>query len=612
MKINKAAFIASIFFIVVVCQVVYYNALETDFQFDDSWQVQDNFSVRDIGQETSTLFSDPRRYVTRMSYALNYYFSDASKTDASPIPKPFHIVNNIIHSINGVLVFVLTVMLLSRLGPEKKPVPFAPKTKAGKPIAKARAAKTRSDEYAQGRFALLAGFFAGTIFVVHPLFSEGVTYISGRSSSLCTMFCLISIVLYLLARRFGERRWFISAVYFAIFSFLCFMLSLLTKETGLVVPVLIILIEVCVLSRGRLGRALRAWPYFTSFLLVFGLVSGWVVWRLLTVGRVTAVEGFFSLSYLLAQTEIVIHYIWMLVMPVGLSIDHTWPQFPEFSLRFVWYILILLMMLAFAVLAFQRLRKAEHRAGWVLAFLAMAWFFVSLAPTSSFIMLGDWMVERRVYMAGVFPVICSGCVAAYVILRLFAEGGWRRMLVVTTMMLAVGGLGVGTVLRNAEYNTPMSLWMPAMKNRPLNFRMCDSVALCWMMTASDYYSQGRYRQGLGALRNAEKMIEIAEENPFLRDDQHMHLLRARSSIMLLRARGRAWTSLRASNDDPAEIRRIEQLCEAAINYAHESRLFALPINMRIQRLECNSKIITAALQLGYFDFEAWLKYSKKA
>ncbi len=612
MKINKIALIASIFFIVVACQAVYYNALETEFQFDDSWQVQDNYTMRNLGQTASTLLSEPRRYVTRLSYALNYYFTEAAETGAPPSPKPFHLVNNIIHAINGVLVFFLTLMFLARLVPEKKPEPFQPVKKKRKAQTRGGGTEAAADERARGRFALLAAFFAGTIFVLHPLFSEGVTYVSGRSSSLCTTFCLLSIVLYLLARRFGERRWFISAVYFAIFSFVAFVLSLLTKENGLVTPVLIVLVELCVLSRGRLRSAsggLRAWPYFSGFVLVFVGVVAWVFWRLAATGTVTANEGFFSLSYLLAQTEIVVRYAWMLLIPVGLNIDHTWPQFPDFGLRFVPYILILLAALAFGAVAFRRARRAENPAGWTLAFLAVAWFFVALAPTSSVIGLGDWMVERRVYMAGVLPVMCAGCAAAYVVLRLLTDGGWRRSVVVAVMLISAVGLGACTALRNADYRTQMSLWMPAMKERPTNFRMCDSVALCWMLTASDYYSEGRYRQGLAALRNSEGMIGIAERNPFLRGDQHMYLLRARSDLSLLSARGMLWL---VDSDDPAEVRRIERLYERALGYARESRLYALQENMWVQRLECTAKIITAALQLGIFDFKAWCKYSKEA
>ena len=611
MKINRIALVAAALFVVVLCQAVYYNAIDTPFQFDDSWQVQDNFTTRDLRQTATTLTSEPTRWVTRMSYALNYLLCEDSAAGVEPNPQPFHIVNNIIHSINGVLIMVLTLMLLARLVPERTPQAAPAGLKKHRRDQALAAAEAERETRARGRFALLAAFLAGTVFVVHPLFSEGVTYVSGRSSSLCTTLALVSIVLYMLARDFAARRCFIAAVYFTGFSLGAFVLAMMTKESGVVVPVLIVLVELCVLSRCRFGRALRAWPFWSAFVLAFGAIAFVVIRRLVLTGAVAGNEGFWSWSYLLGQSEVVVCYAGMLLMPQGLSIDHVWPQFPELGWRFVPYFAIIAAAVVAAVWSFVRARRSRNPVGWTLAFLAIAWFAVTLAPTSSVIRLGDWMVERRVYMAGVLPVMCAGVLGAWALLRVAGDGRARRLVVVPAlaMVLVVVALGGRTIMRNTDYRSQMSLWTPAMKANPTNFRMLHSSALCWLVTAAEYYDAGRYRQGLAALRNAEGMVAQAENLHNLRYDQQMYLVRTRTDLAMLAAGGALGM---LTSDALAEVRRIERMYEEALAYAHEARLFALPMEMWTQRLECSGKIITAALQLGAYDYNAWILYGRKA
>jgi len=81
---------------------------------------------------------------------LNYALSGAQ-------PAGFRITNIVIHSINSVLVLLIVFEL-------------------GKATALAK----------KGRFQL--ALLAAALFATHPLLTESVTYIAGRSSSLCATF----------------------------------------------------------------------------------------------------------------------------------------------------------------------------------------------------------------------------------------------------------------------------------------------------------------------------------------------------------------------------------------------------------------------------------------
>lgn len=82
------------------------------------------------------------------------------------------------------------------------------------------------------RRSAAAAFFAAAIFAVYPLHSESVSWVVGRSDSLCSLFCLLSMIFLVKSISIEQKA---CTVYGVIF----FALALLTKEMAITLPLLL-------------------------------------------------------------------------------------------------------------------------------------------------------------------------------------------------------------------------------------------------------------------------------------------------------------------------------------------------------------------------------------
>jgi hypothetical protein len=94
----------------------------------------------------------------------------------------------------------------------------------------------------------------------------------------------------------------------------------------------------------------------------------------------------------------------------------------------------------------------------------VAWFFLLLAPTSSFLPIADLLVEHRVYLAswGLFLALVLG---ADRLLDRVAPG--RRTLVAATVLgAAFCVLAVATYRRNAVWESELAFWRDVVEKSP--------------------------------------------------------------------------------------------------------------------------------------------------
>lgn len=101
---------------------------------------------------------------------------------------------------------------------------------------------------------------AAVLFAVHPVHSEAVTYLSGRSASLMTLFYLAALWAYVqgaLSQRRGA---------WLLFSLSLFALALLVKESAMIFPFALLLWEWSCRTPWRAVVA-RQWAFWLLFVL---------------------------------------------------------------------------------------------------------------------------------------------------------------------------------------------------------------------------------------------------------------------------------------------------------------------------------------------------------
>ena len=399
---------------------VYGNTGQVPLLFDDASALLHNPTLRSIGQD---IFLPPHdttlagRPLANASFALNYALSGLR------LP-PLHWTNLALHLIAGLLLLALLrrTLLLPRF--------------AG-----------RFEDTADG-----VALVATLVWLLHPVQTESVTYLVQRVEALAGLFLLLMLYAALRAH-LSEHPFAWSAL-----AVLACGLGMLSKETMAVAPVLAVLYDRSFLS-GTLWAALRRRKKFYA-----ALACTWVVLGLQVVtnprGMSLAVHfgGFLPHQYLALQAGAVVHYLRLLVVPLGLTFDYGEAGCAVPLAHFSDWAAPAALVLALLALGLWALWR-NSAAG----FPAIA-FFVLLAPSSSVVPIATEVIsEHRLYLPS----------AAALVLLVFAADrliGKRRALAALLAGLSVLTLGTLTFRRNQDYRSAVSLWEDTVRKAPANHR----------------------------------------------------------------------------------------------------------------------------------------------
>ncbi len=208
--------------------LAWWPALWGPFQFDDDLAVVRYTPVHSLAGWWAA--QPGLRPLLKLSYALNWTLS--------PAPLGFHLVNLALHVCNG----VLAIAWLRRLLPDLSRA--APHHAAPHHAAPHHAAPHHAAHASFWWIPLTV-----LLWCLHPVTTEAVTYISGRSVSLATLFALLALWAALGEQRFA-RAW--AALFTA--------LALATRETMFVLP-LAIYVQAFAFGRvsSRKENARHAW-----------------------------------------------------------------------------------------------------------------------------------------------------------------------------------------------------------------------------------------------------------------------------------------------------------------------------------------------------------------
>ena len=337
------------------------------------------------------------RPVLMFSYWLNYRLWGEN-------PLGFHTLNLAIHAINTGLAFLVLRRLLEKAG------------------------------WSAQRAGVAALIGAG-IFLIHPLQTESVSYVAGRSESLLSFFLLLAYTLFLYRRR-DAISWLEAILVLALFA-----LAVRTKENAVSLAGILILTDLFWPVPFSLRGIRVNWRLY--LLMLPGVAAAAViVFRLLAHAPTAGFSGSTRwYQYGFTEARAIFTYMRLTFFPVGQSIDHDYPTSHTVTEHgALAYLILLAVVVAGAVL---------WRRRYPLACFGLFMFLVWLMPTSSIVPIDDALVERRMYLP-VLGLILIGCEAASR-LRLSQTAGYCTLAI--TVML----FGKLTYDRNQLWGQPEKL-----------------------------------------------------------------------------------------------------------------------------------------------------------
>src|SRR5207247_1475821 len=161
----------------------YLNALHNPFVYDDYRTIVENVSVQSPGSFRAIVLHDITRPIVNLSYA-----ADRALWGAQPFG--FHVTSVLLHMLNVVLLCQLAWRFADDL---------MPASDGGREAGSAKRAAARSAQSAMTARGPVVASTAAVLFAVHPMMTEAVGYISGRSEVLCATFFLLALM--------SGRRW---------------------------------------------------------------------------------------------------------------------------------------------------------------------------------------------------------------------------------------------------------------------------------------------------------------------------------------------------------------------------------------------------------------------
>lgn len=512
----------------IVCAALgtYANSLAIPFVLDDQSSVVQNNDIRDLGRLAAVLQptrNSPTagRPLVSLSFALNYA---AGGLD----PRGYHLVNVVLHALCALVVFGLVRRTLEL--------------------------PSMRDRW--GAHAADLACVVALLWAVHPLTSEVVDYVTQRTESMMALCLLLTMYAAVRAATSPEGRWESAAIGACLLGTTC-------KETIVVAPVLVALFDRLFLV-GSWREAYRA-----RGSLYLGLVASWfVLASFLWSGPRSAVGGFSAgvdvWSYLLNQAVMIVEYLQKSIWPVRLVVFYGWPQ--ALTLSQVWpqATIVVALLVATAVACVKAPR---------LGYLG-AWFFITLAPTSSIVpIVTEVGAERRMYL----PLVALATLAVTAAWSLLRPGdaasgsrgpAWRAWTSGALALVVAAALAMATVARNREYANPITLAQTVVDRRPsgvAHHMLGEQLALAnrvdealphLQQAVSLGNTRARFQLGLlllqrqdlpGATQQFEEVVRLDGVPQTLRwlEPPLLDVLQARAYLGQIYAAGRRWVDAEA-------------------------------------------------------------------
>lgn len=506
---KKEVWLPIVVLIVIGGFVYSFNLNNPLFWDDDDWIINNNF-VHSISWDNIKFWltnntlagvglkSNYYRPFLFFTFALNYVISGIN-------PFGYHLFSNLIHVTNGILIF----LLVSRIFKKK-----------------------------------LVAFLTSLIFLIHPLQTEAISYISGRGDVLVSFFMLLSLLLFYKS----ENRGLGWVSRYKILSLVLLVFGLLSRETGIVFPFLALALYISFISKDKFIKSVRrgiitTWPYF-AVVLVYGVLRLTVLNFQNTLNFYTEPNVYSENLYVRLFTFLPIlwEYLKLLIVPAGLHMERSATVYTSLVQWPVWPIFLGLIGL-FVWLRYLYKNQTETFRIW---FFGVALFLIPLGPVSGITPINSLIYEHWLYL----PMIGFWLIASFCLVKLFSrfdrvpkeweshsenlktfQGRTLYWLGIIGLVAYLSFFAYQSIQRNILWGNQLDFYLDILKYEPNSSRINNNVgniyynkndlenAEKYYKTAAsqeDIFAQPQYNLGTilqsrGDIGNAIKLYEKAIE-----------------------------------------------------------------------------------------------------
>ncbi len=400
--------------LVIVTFAVYANSLSNEFVFDDESVVQGDPTITSLANIPKFFTGELGfhkvigayfRPVVSTSYAIDYSIWELN-------PVGFHLTNILIHIINVLLFYTLLLLMFQK---------------------------------SQSAYKDYAILIAALIFAVHPIHTEVVAWVSGRTDGFACTFFFASFIFYLKYSKEQNNK-------YLILTLLMYFLSLLAKEMAITLPAVIVLYDL-IINRLEFREILKKRiVMYGSLIVLSGL---FMLLRWWALSQVIPRETYFyfydrdTATAIFTMLQTIPLYFRLSIAPYGM-LYHYSGYMPDISsiteFRAIYAIVFIAVM---GGASFYFIKRSPYIS------YAIILFFVTLLPVMNIVPTMNFMADRFLYIPSMFVSI----IAAAVLFRYFTQKNYNLVMILSGTVLMI--FIYMTFTRNAEWKTNDILFMSA-------------------------------------------------------------------------------------------------------------------------------------------------------
>lgn len=434
---TKKAFL--IIFIVGI--FVFFNVIFNNFVGDDTAQIVENPSIQ-LLKNTGSFFTSSTFYNGGNQNQAGVYYKPIQTLSFSfiytlfgPNAAVFHIFQIIIHILNAFILFLFLKHIFNR------------------------------------SYSLLLSL----IFLIHPINSEAVFYISALQDMLFFFFGILAIWL---LTAFQSKK---VLIFIALFLFL----SILSKETGILFICASILYTLIFLRK-------RFYPLLALNVLIFMV---YLLLRVNSVGLLTKslaapIDRANLTERLLSMPEILFTYLKIFIFPLNLSSSYQWVVRQIATSNFLLPLLVDLLFIG-AIFYFGAVFYKNHSEKNFRVFLFFAiWFLIGMVIHLQIIPLDATLAERWFY----FPIIgLLGMIGIlFDVFSFRVNYKWSFAISVMLVML----LSIRTFIRSFDWRDNMTLASRDIKVSPEAYDLENIIGLNLLQKGQIYEAKAHIERSI--------------------------------------------------------------------------------------------------------------------
>lgn len=424
----------------------YWPGLNGPFLFDDLPNIVANKKIHitdlswdSIKSAVTSVDSGPlKRPVSIASFALNYYFFGIS-------PYSFKLVNLLIHILNSIAFFVLSVLLLARMHAQYN-ISF-PK-----------------------RFEYWVAAGASLIWVIHPLNLSSVLYIVQRMVSLSVLFTLLGMIGYCIGRNrmiSGDKNGLI----YALGSVTIFgALATFSKENGVLIYLYVFILELFIFQfnvneQSKLHRnfliAFYAVPAAIGLLLIAFFADSIFKLNFYDMRQFTMTER------LMTEARVLWFYLQLIFSPTlsKLGLYHDYFSFSTSITQPITTLYSIIGLLLLAGIAVY-VRKVAP-----VITLSVFWFLAGHSLESTIVPL-ELVHEHRNYLAMFGPVLAATYYLLYKTNKAESVKLWSGLFIIILLLF-----GIETYARSNIWSSNYRMKVTQLLDHPASARANSDMAL---------------------------------------------------------------------------------------------------------------------------------------